>query len=138
MAPSIPSCLKVNKPNVTTMSSDFSNILVINSEDRNKYFVFDGDSPYMSFACPVRETYRDELPAITHVDGTARLQTVRESDNPFIYELLTELERKGNIPVLLNTSFNIKGKPILTSVEDAFEILKTTELDNVYIEGKIF
>ena len=111
---------------------------MVRYEDRNKYFVFDGDSPYMSFACPVRETYRDELSAITHVDGTARLQTVKESDNPFIYELLTELERKGNIPVLLNTSFNIKGKPILTTVSDAFEILKDTELDNVYIEGKLF
>ena len=111
---------------------------MVRYEDRNKYFVFDGDSPYMSFACPVRETYRDELSAITHVDGTARLQTVKESDNAFIYNLLTELEIKGNIPVLLNTSFNIKGKPILTFVEDALEILMDTELDNVFIEGKLF
>ena len=111
---------------------------MVRYEDRNKYFVFDGDSPYMSFACPVRETYRDELSAITHIDGTARLQTVKESDNPFIYELLTELERKGNIPVLLNTSFNIKGKPILTTVDDALGILGDTDLDNVYIEGKLF
>ena len=111
---------------------------MVRYEDRNKYFVFDGDSPYMSFACPVRETYRDDLSAITHVDGTARLQTVKESDNPFIYELLTELEIKGNIPVLLNTSFNIKGLPILTTVNDALGILRDTELDKVYIEGKLF
>jgi carbamoyltransferase len=111
---------------------------MVRYEDRNKYFVFTGDSPYMSFACPVRETYREDLPAITHVDGTARLQTVKESDNPFIYELLNEIERKGSIPILLNTSFNIKGLPILTSVEHALAILKKTELDNVVIEGNLF
>ena len=62
---------------------------MVRYEDRNKYFVFDGDSPYMSFACAVRETYRDDLPAITHVDGTARIQTVKESDNPLIYEAVS-------------------------------------------------
>ena len=111
---------------------------MVRYEDRNKYFVFTGDSPYMSFACPVRETYREDLPAITHVDGTARLQTVKESDNPFIYELLNEIERKGSIPVLLNTSFNIKGLPILTTIDDALSILKETDLDNVVVEGNLF
>ena len=111
---------------------------MVRYEDRNTYFNFDGDSPYMSFACTVRKQYQKELSAITHIDGTARIQTVTKDQNSFIYDLLTEIEHKGEIPVLLNTSFNIKGKPILTSIEDSLYILNNTEMDNVYIEGHLF
>lgn len=111
---------------------------VVRYEDRNKYFHFDGDSPYMSFATQVRASYHERLQAITHVDGSARIQTVKKEQNDFLYDLLTEMERMGKIPVLLNTSFNIKGNPILTTIKDALYVLDNTKLDAVYVEGILF
>ena len=111
---------------------------VVRYEDRNKYFHFDGDSPYMSFATQVRAKYQEQLQAITHVDGSARIQTVKREQNEFLYDLLTEMEKIGKIPVLLNTSFNIKGNPILTTIKDALYVLDNTELDAVYVEGTLF
>jgi len=111
---------------------------VVRYEDRNKYFCFDGDSPYMSFATQVRAKYQEQLQAVTHVDGSARIQTVKREQNEFLYDLLTEMEKIGKIPVLLNTSFNIKGNPILTTIKDALSVLDETELDAVYVEGTLF
>lgn len=106
---------------------------VVRYEDRDKYFHFDFDSPYMSFAPIVREEWREQLQAITHVDNTARVQTVKREDHEFFYELLTEF--KG---ALLNTSFNTKGEPLITTIKDAIDVLENTELDYVYIEGYLF
>lgn len=106
---------------------------VVRLEDANKYFHFDHESPYMSFAPKVREEYISQLSAITHEDKTARLQTVKKEDHEFFYNLLSEF---GG--VLLNTSFNIRGNPILTTIEDALYVLTNTSLDYVYIEGYLF
>lgn len=106
---------------------------VVRLEDANKYFHFDYESPFMSFAPKVRDKYIDELSAVTHIDKTARLQTVKKEDHEFLHDLLTEF---GG--VLLNTSFNIKGKPIITTIGDAINVLENTELDYVYIEGYLF
>ena len=78
------------------------------------------------------------LPSITHIDGTARLQTVKEEDHKLFYDILTELKKRDEIPVILNTSFNMKGYPILTTIEDALRVLDETEMDYVYIEGYLF
>jgi len=107
-------------------------------ENVNKYFDFDKESLYMSFAPNVKNEYIDKLKAITHVDNTARVQTVTSESHRIFYNLLTEFEKITNIGVLLNTSFNIKGKPILTTIEDALEVLNTTELDYVVIENYLF
>jgi carbamoyltransferase len=88
----------------------------------------------MSFSPLVKEQYRDKLPAITHVDNTARLQSVTKEQNPLLYNLLTEMDRVTGIGVLLNTSFNVNGKPILTTIKDIFTILETTQLDGSIIE----
>ena len=89
----------------------------------------------MSYAPTVKPEYRDILPSITHVDGTARLQTVRKNDHALFYDILSELHTRNEIPVILNTSFNIKGSPILTTIEDALHVLDNTELDYVYYNG---
>lgn len=107
-------------------------------EERNKYFEFDGESPFMSFASSVRQEWADKLHAITHVDGTARIQTVKEDEHKFFYDLLGSFENKKGYGVLLNTSFNIKGKPILNSIKDAISVLEETEMDYLYIEGYLF
>ena len=111
---------------------------VVRFEDVNTYFDFDFESPFMSFAPEVRVEWRDILTAITHSDGTSRPQTVRKSQHMFLYELLTAFEKESGYGVLLNTSFNIKGRPLLTTIEDAIEVLETTELDYVYLEGFLF
>ena len=88
----------------------------------------------MSFSPPVRSEYQKKLPAITHVDGSSRLQTISASQNSFIYEVLEEFEKLTNIPILINTSFNTKGRAILTRYLTAIQILDSTELDAVVLE----
>lgn len=107
---------------------------VVRLEDVNKYFEWNRDSRWMSFCPKVREEWRDQLAAITHVDGTARVQTVTREQNEWLYDLLTKFEEKSGIGVLLNTSFNVDGKPILSTIRDAFTILEKTELDCLVIE----
>jgi len=69
------------------------------------------------------------IPAVTHVDGTARLQTVHRETNPRYHTLLKEFERRSGVPVLLNTSFNVMGEPIVESPLDAVRCFFTTGLD---------
>jgi carbamoyltransferase len=108
-------------------------------EDTPKYFEFDEgvESRHMVFVANVREEWRTTLPAITHQDNTARLQTVTKSQNPLIYDLITEFEKHAGYGVILNTSFNVDGKPILSRLSDAFKMLRDTQLDAVYYEGKL-
>jgi carbamoyltransferase len=108
---------------------------VVRLEDVNKYFEWDKESRWMSFCPKVREEWREKLSAITHVDGTARVQTVTREQNEFLYDLLTEFEKQSGIGVLLNTSFNVDGKPILSTVKDAFTILEKTDMDCLLIEN---
>ena len=106
-------------------------------EDAPKYF--DSYSyenlDYMSYAPRVNS---NSLPSITHVDGTARLQTVTEESHSHFYELLTEFGKLSDTNVLLNTSFNIRGYPILSTIEDALYALENTEMDYVVIEDYLF
>jgi carbamoyltransferase len=102
-----------------------------------RYFEIDQPAPYMSFAPQVREEWRARLAAIVHEDGTARVQTVTEAQNPWLCELLEEFEKVSGHDVLLNTSFNSKGRPILTTVAEALELLRTTSLDFVVIEDRL-
>ena len=106
-------------------------------EDKASTFFETSDNAcykYMSFSPPVREKYKKVLPAVTHVDGSARLQTISEKDNKFIYNILSEFEKLTNIPILVNTSFNSRGKSILTRYLTAIQILDSTELDAVVLE----
>jgi carbamoyltransferase len=90
--------------------------------------------------CDVREEMRSMIPAVTHVDGTARLQTVHGETNPRYHRLLKEFEKRSGVPVLLNTSFNVMGEPIVESPLDAVRCFYTTGLDHLvlgnYIIGK--
>jgi len=113
------------------------------------WFELDCDSPYMLLVADVvrsrrREMTREEkqlfgidklnvprseIPAVTHVDYSARVQTVHEDTNPRYYELLSAFERKTGCPVLVNTSFNVRGEPIVCTPEDAFRCFMGSELD---------
>lgn len=110
---------------------------IVRLEDVNKFFEWDRESRFMSFCPKVRQEYRTVLPAITHVDGTARVQTVTREQNEFLYDLLTELDKKRGVGVLLNTSFNIAGKPILNTYRDALWVLDNKQMDSLILEDYI-
>ena len=107
-------------------------------EDADKFFVEPLESNYMSYAPVVREEYRHKLPSITHEDGTARLQTVTKQQHEVFWSILQEMKGRNTTPVILNTSFNIKGFPILTTIKDALHVLDNTEMDYVVVEGYLF
>lgn len=92
------------------------------------------ESPYMMFTVPVKT---DGLPAITHVDGTARIQTVTKLENPLYHRLLSAFYRLTKCPAILNTSFNVMGEPIVCSPSDALETFKNSELDYLIIGNYI-
>lgn len=103
------------------------------AEVRNTYFDIEVEAPFMLKVCQVREAYQSRLPAITHVDGSARLQTVREETNPLYYRLIKAFGERSGIPVVLNTSFNIMGEPVVESPLQAIRCFFSTGLDVLVI-----
>ena len=98
------------------------------------YFEIDcQESPYMLKVFPVRKDKRKLLPSITHVDGSARVQTVSKEDNEIYYQLIDCFRRRSGVPIILNTSFNIKGEAIVESPLDAIRCFLTTNIDILYI-----
>jgi carbamoyltransferase len=93
--------------------------------------IFEGEeeSPYMLLAKRVRPEWRDRIPAVVHVDGTARVQTIRQNQNEHLYRLLKEFEALTGVPVLINTSFNVKGEPIVETPQDALACFLSTGMD---------
>jgi carbamoyltransferase len=91
------------------------------------------DFPFMSFVLNVKPERREQLPAITHVDGSARLQTVSKANNPRYWELIDAFGRKTGIPILLNTSFNNNAEPIVDSIDDAVVCFLTSGLDYLVV-----
>ncbi len=96
------------------------------AEEAPQFFDITVESPYMLLTAKVRS---DKIPAVTHVDGTARLQTIRRDVNPLFYDLLKKFGSITGIPVLLNTSFNVKGEPIVCSPEDAILTFQRSGID---------
>ena len=123
-------------------------------EDVNEWFDLDIDSPYMLLVSQVKKEKqiqmkkedenlfgieklngkRSNIPAVTHVDYSARVQTVHKSTNSRYYDLIKEFKKITNCPVLVNTSFNVRGEPIVCSIEDAFNCFMGTNLDILVIE----
>lgn len=111
---------------------------IVRLEDVDKYFEWQTESRHMTFSPKVREEWREILHAITHVDGTARVQTVTRDQNKFIYDLLTLIDEKYEVAVLMNTSFNVAGKPILNTYREAFKVLETKPINGILIENHYF
>ena len=102
-------------------------------EARNEYFDVAVEDPFMLKVCNVLPEKQKVLPAITHVDGTARLQTVSAQTNPRYHKLITALGALNGVPVVLNTSFNVMGEPMVESPMDALRCFFTTGLDDLVI-----
>lgn len=106
---------------------------VVCEDDALTYFECDNPIPmptdFMLMVYPIRKQYQTKIPAVTHVDGSGRLQTIRRFQNPNYYELIKEFGKLSDIPILINTSFNIRGEPIVCEPEDAYICMMGTEID---------
>lgn len=129
----------------------------IKAERVSEWFEHDRSSPYMLMVAPIREDKRvamsaeqqqlfgieklkvprSQIPAVTHVDYSARIQTVHPDTNPRFYHLLDTFERKTGCPVLVNTSFNVRGEPIVNTPEDAYRCFMRTDMDCLVLENVI-
>jgi len=98
-------------------------------EYTSEYFDIDISSPYMLLVAKVKKP--EVIPAITHIDGTGRLQTVSKKSNPLYYNLINEFFNQTGVPVLINTSMNVRGEPIVNTPEDAFSMLLKTDMDAI-------
>ncbi|MGE0709392.1 MAG: carbamoyltransferase [Planctomycetota bacterium] len=122
-------------------------------EDVNEWFEQEGPSPYMLLVAPVREEHRipmtaeqdalfgierlkikrSTVPAITHVDYSARIQTVNEEQNPTYYKIIKAFKEKTGCPVIVNTSFNVRGEPIVCNAEDSYRCFMRTNMDALVV-----
>lgn len=108
-------------------------------EDAPEWFDMTGlkESPYMLFIVPVQPDKRGQIPAVTHVDGSARVQTVRKEDNSRYHALLSAFKKKTGVPMVLNTSFNIKGEAIVNTPQDAIRCFLGTKIDMLVINDVV-
>jgi carbamoyltransferase len=106
---------------------------VVVAERCGEFFAHDDPSPYMLLVYDTLPDKVDVLPAVTHVDGGARVQTVTHADNGPYYEVVKAFGERTGVPVLVNTSFNIRGEPIVTTVQDALKCFYTTDMDALAI-----
>jgi len=127
----------------------------VKAESVSDWFEIDRKSPYMLLVAPVKEDKRklmteeqeklfgieklniprSELPAVTHVDYSARIQTIHQETNPRFHDLISQFESRTGCPVLINTSFNVRGEPIVASPEDAYRCFMRTEMDYLVMEN---
>jgi carbamoyltransferase len=106
---------------------------VVLEEEVDSWFVNGGVSPFMLFVYDVQPEKAGSIPAVRHVDGTARIQTINRAQNAPYYDLLKAFYKKTGVPVLVNTSFNTRGEPIVNSPRDAVECFWTSPLDALVI-----
>ena len=122
-------------------------------EKVSEWFDMNAESPYMLLVAPVKEDKRidipdekkdlfgidllnvprSQIPAITHVDYSARIQTVRKETNPRYYDLINEFDKMTGCPVIINTSFNVRGEPIVCRPEEAYLCFMRTEMDTLVL-----
>jgi len=121
----------------------------VTAEKVSDYFEMNAQSPYMLLVAPVQRKWRremtaeekelegiellnvkrSEIPAVTHVDYSARVQTITKEQNPRFYQLLKKFDEKHGCPVMINTSFNVRGEPIVCTPEDAYRCFMRTHMD---------
>jgi carbamoyltransferase len=108
---------------------------VVTEDAQFRYFDLKQKSPFMLLAATVRSEYRDSLPAITHVDGSSRVQAINRKKDKFVYDLLKAFERETGFPILLNTSFNLNNEPIVERPHDAIATYLNSDIDILILEN---
>ncbi|MCH8288705.1 MAG: carbamoyltransferase [Candidatus Marinimicrobia bacterium] len=102
-------------------------------EKSHEYFDIDFESPYMLFVPQVKPGMGEKIPSVTHTDYSARIQTVNRDENPRYYKLIEEFEMLSGVPIVINTSFNIRGEPIVCNPEDAYNCFLNTDIDYLFM-----
>ncbi len=106
---------------------------VVCADDASKYFECDNPVPeptdYMLMVYPIKKEWREKIPSVTHVDGSGRLQTINREQNELYYDIIKEFGELSGIPILINTSFNIRGEPIVCTPYDAYKCVMGTGID---------
>lgn len=114
---------------------------VILEEDTHTYFKADTNLPvsarYMLMVYPFKKIGFTDVPAVVHVDKTGRLQTLHREDNPLYYDVINEYRRRTKVPIIINTSFNVRGEPIVCTPEDAINCFLSTDIDYLVIDQYI-
>ncbi len=110
---------------------------IVLREEVSNFFHFKGESPYMLYACKVKKEKKKFIPAVVHLDNTARIQTVTSNSNKKIYNLLKMFQKKTKVPVLINTSFNIRNEPIVETPDHAINCFLNTKIDALYLQDYI-
>lgn len=108
---------------------------VVMREFEQEYFELKQTSPYMLLAPKVSPKYASKIPSVVHVDQTARVQSVEAKENPFIYQIIKDFYELSGVPILLNTSFNDNGEPIVETPEDAINTFLLTKIDVLVLEN---
>ena len=101
----------------------------------SEYFEIDTPSPYMVMVAPVNKP--DQIPAVTHVDGTGRLQSVNKDANPLYYDLIKEFYKITGVPVIINTSMNVMGEPIVNTPQEAYQMILKTDMDFIVLGNNL-
>jgi carbamoyltransferase len=91
------------------------------------------DSPHMMYAVNCQPGIAEKIPSIIHVDGTCRIQTVTEEENPFYYRVIKAFKEKTGCPIIFNTSFNLGGEPLVETLEDALWTLSESKIEYLYM-----
>ncbi len=107
---------------------------VTTEEEAKNYFEIRQPDPFMVLLVDVKKSKKEAIPAVTHVDGTARLQTISEKENPRYYKLIKTFKKLSGVPVIINTSFNIRGEPIVCTPYDAFRCFAGTGIDYLVMD----
>lgn len=94
------------------------------------------DSPFMSYAVKVLDNQIEKIPAITHIDGTCRIQTVTKKQNKHYYHLISNFYKISKVPILGNTSFNLAGDPLVETLDDAFNTLSNSKIKYLFLPEK--
>jgi carbamoyltransferase len=111
---------------------------VLCEEDIGKYFKCDKSLPvptnFMLIVYPIKEKWHDKIPSVTHIDGTGRLQALNKKQNPLLYNLIKKFGDFSGYPILINTSYNIRGEPIVCNTYDAYRCMMGTGIDYLVID----
>lgn len=91
------------------------------------------ESPYMTFAVDAKQKAKDEVPSIIHVDGTCRIQTVKQSNNYHYWNLINTFYQRTSVPILFNTSFNLAGEVMVQTIDDALDTMRRSDVNYLYL-----
>ena len=114
------------------MEIDSPYMLLVADINKNKKIEMNNDQKSL-FGIDKLNIKRSEIPAVTHIDYSARIQTIKRSQNKIFYDLISKFKEKTGCPILINTSFNVRGEPIVNSPSDAYKCFMGTELDFLVI-----